>query len=74
MLTCAREAEPVACFKDCPQTNASAEVSGGHSSDSQWLLTGTMLGGVCTAKAGPMFLNYSSKVVGLLLLTAENTY
>ena len=24
MLTCA-EAEPVACFKDCPQTNASAE-------------------------------------------------
>lgn len=47
------EAEPAACFKDCPQTDASAE-SGGHGSDSQRLLTGT-LGGVGQQKLSPCF-------------------
>ena len=56
------EAEPAACFKDCPQTDASAE--------GEWrprlrqpAATHRHVRGCWTAKAERMFLNYSSKVV-----------
>lgn len=74
MLTRA-EAEPVTCFKDCPKQMLEQGVSGGHSSDGQWLLTGTMLGGVGWQKLGLCFWTSAPRPhQPSPLPTAENTY